>query len=127
MGAEDREFEPGVTAPAAEHSPAPSGTPASAADLYDQPPLTDVLWEEPYRFEFFAALRILARMAEDRQAASDDPRPAHSHLLFRAHQSLSFPASEIWSLSKPTCGNRLAEMTVAFLGMTGPLGALPRP
>jgi type VI secretion system protein ImpH len=42
-------------------------------------------------------------------------------------QSLSFPPSEIWELSKPKQGDRLAEMTVAFFGLTGPIGALPRP
>ena len=85
------------------------------------------MWAEPYRFEFFAALRVLARMAEERQSAGDDPRTAIDQLQFRAHQSLSFPPSEIWDIAKPSGGNRLAEMTVAFLGLTGPLGALPRP
>src|SRR5262245_15232780 len=125
MAAEDRESEPGLTGHADE--PPPDHGPPRAAETYDQPPLADVLWSEPFRFDFFAALRVLARMAEDRQSPSDDSRTALDLIRFRAHQSLSFPASEIWDIAKPASSQGLAELTVAFLGLTGPLGALPRP
>ncbi len=129
MGAEDRESEPGLASHAAEQAgPTPAAAPAGgAAQVFDEPAVADVLWSEPYRFEFFAALRILARMADDGHRPGDDPRPVLDRLQFRALQSLSFPPSEIWDIAKPTSGDRLAEITVAFLGLTGPLGALPRP
>src|SRR6266850_7915057 len=127
MGAEDRESEPGLTGPAAEEAQPASAAAPAAVTAYDEPPLADVLWSEPYRFEFFAALRVLARIAEGGQATGDDSRTALDRLRFRAHQSLSFPPSEIWDVVKQSSGERLAEMTVAFLGLTGPMGALPRP
>jgi type VI secretion system protein ImpH len=126
MGAEGRESEPGLTRPAAEQAEPASGPPHDAIEAPDQP-LVEVLWSEPYRFEFFAALRVLARMAEGEQATGEDPHASLDHIRFRSHQSLSFPASELWDVVKATDGERLAEMTVAFLGLTGPLGALPRP
>jgi type VI secretion system protein ImpH len=96
-------------------------------DAFDEPRLSDQLWSEPYRFEFFAALRILARLAEEQTTARDDPRPVLERLRFHSYQSLAFPASEILDLASDASGQWLAQMTVAFLGLTGPLGALPRP
>jgi type VI secretion system protein ImpH len=132
MGAEDREFDAGIASAAGE--PASTGPQVAAAsppeydgaEALDQP-LANVLWSEPFRFEFFAALRVLARMAQLEPRSGDDPRSAIDRVQFRALQSLSFPPSEIWDIKKLAGGERLAEMTVAFLGLTGPMGALPRP
>jgi type VI secretion system protein ImpH len=130
MGPANRQFEPGLTA----SEPPPGGEeavvaddPAAAADSFDQPRLTEVFWSEPYRFEFFAALRVLARIDETQADTRDEPRSTIDQLQFRSYQSLAFPASEIWEAEKDPGGKRLAVMTVAFLGLTGPLGALPRP
>jgi type VI secretion system protein ImpH len=115
--------------------------PPAAEPTFDEPRLTEQLWSEPYRFEFFAALRVLARIAGersspadkrsslrgDRSSASDDDRAVIDRLKLRSYQSLSFPASEIVDLRPDASGKYLAEMTVAFLVLTGPLGALPRP
>ncbi len=105
----------------------PDAAPATETQHFDDPRLTDQLWNEPYRFEFFAALRVLARLAGDQTGAPDNDQAVVDRLKFRSHQSLSFPASEIVELNRDVTGNYLAEMTVAFLGLTGPLGALPRP
>jgi type VI secretion system protein ImpH len=94
---------------------------------FDDARLVDVLSNEPFRFEFFAALRVLSRLAADKPGASDDPRPVLERIKFRSYQSLSFPASEIVDLQPDVTGAYLAEMTVAFLGLTGMMGALPRP
>jgi type VI secretion system protein ImpH len=126
MGAEDRQLEPGLTDPEPAPPPPESTPPRPAAADYEDPAVAETLYAEPYRFEFFAALRVLARLAEE-QAGGDDPRTALDRLQFRAYQSLSFPPSEIWDIAKPASGERLAEITVAFLGLTGPMGALPRP
>jgi type VI secretion system protein ImpH len=99
----------------------------SPTPVYEEPALQELLWSEPYRFEFFAVLRVLAKIADGAQSAGDEPRSMLDRVRFRSHQSLSFPASEIWDAVKPAGGDHLAELTVAFLGMTGPLGALPRP
>jgi type VI secretion system protein ImpH len=98
-----------------------------APDSFDQPTLAEQLGAEPYRFEFFAALRVLARMSADPLAATDQSFSSQAILRFRAHQSLSFPASEIVNLEPDKSNARIQEMTVAFFGLTGPIGALPRP
>lgn len=123
MAAEDGQRESGMSQ--SEETRTQATAPA-AGESFDEPRLTEVLWEEPYLFEFFAALRVLARIAEDHVGALDDHRPVLERIHFRSFQSLSFPPSEIQDL-KPDSGGWLADMTVAFLGITGPLGALPRP
>jgi type VI secretion system protein ImpH len=44
---------------------------------------------------------------------------------FRAHQSLSFPPSAIYTIEPPPKDRPTPTVTVNFLGMTGPQGALP--
>jgi type VI secretion system protein ImpH len=134
MAAADWESDAGIggeqSADRANDAAMPGSAPTAAhsltADAFDDLPLAELLWTEPFRFEFFAALRVLAKVAEERGPNADDAQSPLDRIRFRAHQSLSFPASEIWDVSRPA-GERLAEMTVAFLGLTGPMGALPRP
>jgi type VI secretion system protein ImpH len=98
------------------------------------------LRREPNRFDPFQAIRILetwlARRGKGRvhprtgAVGADDP-PDHEPVFFRAHPSLGFPASAI-EAAKPVTedsaarGDRPLEMTVNHIGLTGPLGVLPR-
>ncbi|MEX2176512.1 MAG: type VI secretion system baseplate subunit TssG [Pirellulaceae bacterium] len=110
------------------NQPPASTTQRSApGEPLEEPSLEEMLWSEPYRFEFFAALRVLARMGKSQPLADEEPDGLSARLRFRSLQSLSFPASEIWDIVKPAGDDRPVEMTVAFFGLTGPLGALPRP
>ncbi len=56
-------------------------------------------------------------------------RPGNEIVRFRSHPSLTFPPSEIVDLKAPPPGqeDRPPEMTVNFIGLTGPLGVLPHP
>lgn len=82
------------------------------------------LRKEPYAFAFFQAVRLLERLFPEREPVGRFVNPAEEIVHFGAHQSLAFPASEIQSLdAKP---GEPAGMTVNFLGLTGPLGALPQ-
>ena len=104
-------------------------------------PLSDQLIKEAYRFDFFQAVRLLERMARER--AGDDPRatrhpvgmdhpPGQEIARFRALPSLSFPAGSISEIKpnpaadEPGLVTRPPEMTVAFMGLTGPSGVLPQ-
>jgi type VI secretion system protein ImpH len=89
-----------------------------------------LLFEEPYRFSFFQAVRLLQRLREDRAPVGRDNAPAREAVRFVAHRGLSFPASEIHELRPAKEERDLAEpgtpiMTVAFMGLTGPMGVLP--
>ena len=88
--------------------------------------LADLLFEEPYRFEFFQAVRLLERISPARHPVGRYGEPATEVARFRTRVSLAFPPSQIHQLSD---GNedeaQPAQMMVAFMGLTGPAGVLP--
>ena len=87
-------------------------------------PIADLLEREPYLFEFFQAIRLMARMEPQRQMVGEFNNPAAEVVRFGANSNVSFPASAIQSLElregKPPL------MRVNFMGLNGPLGVLPR-
>jgi type VI secretion system protein ImpH len=104
---------------------------------------------EGYRFDFFQAVRLLERLFPKRQPVGQDTIPSQEVVRFHAHTSLTFPPSAIHEIvlggerssaaefplvkdKTPDQGNSLEnerssqpQMTVAFMGLTGPLGILP--
>ena len=95
----------------------------------------DTLLEHPYRFEFFQAVRLL----EQAYATAGVRSGVVGELVrFRNSLLLSFPPSEIEalttfesdanaSLANPADPrNQGYELTPTFIGLTGPVGALPR-
>jgi len=101
----------------------------SAGDAFvDQLSLADELWQEPFRFEFFAALRVLARMGGQSATTSDEPRPSieADSISSRLH-GVVVSALGVVDVKKLAGRSRAVEMTVAFLGLTGSMGAMPRP
>ncbi len=99
----------------------------SAADL------TSRLRAEPYRFRFTQAVRLLALAAREAGLELRDDLPPG--LRFTTPATLSFPPSEVMELLPRELSDADAEamaddalgMRVAFLGLTGPSGALPVP
>ena len=91
--------------------------------------MKDLLYSEPYRFSFFQAVRLLERMSPGKEGVGRSVRPGNEIVRFRSHPSLSFPPSEIVDLKAPPPGQeeRPPEMTVNFIGLTGPQGVLPHP
>jgi type VI secretion system protein ImpH len=86
----------------------------------------DLLFREPYRFEFFQAVRLLERIGPERGPVGRYGEPAGEAVRFRGRVSLGFPASQIHQLAQGAEGEgRPPEMTVAFMGMTGTAGVLP--
>lgn len=85
--------------------------------------LTDALYDRGPDFNFFQAVRLMEMLQHD----PFDPSwtPVEEVARFRAHQSLNFPASAIHSIEPPPPNRRAPIVTVNFLGMTGPNGALP--
>ena len=90
------------------------------------PPLAQQLFDEPYRFRFFQAVRLLERMYADRQPVGQDADASREVVRFRTRQTFNFPSSEIHDLTiEPDSNANQPEMMVAFMGLTGPLGVLP--
>lgn len=102
------------------------------------PTVIQELVDAPYEFDFFQAVRLLEWHARElaTKEAGRPPQPVgydgpadHEDVRFRAHQSHTFPPGEISALklTEPTDTRRsFAELTVAFLGLTGPSGVLPQ-
>ena len=84
------------------------------------------LFEEAFAFDFFQAVRLLEKLDPHRKPVGRTHPPKSEAVRFRAHMSLSFPPSSIYDLAPPTSTLALPAMTVAFLGLTGPSGAMPR-
>jgi type VI secretion system protein ImpH len=90
------------------------------------PPLEKLLFEEAFRFDPFQAVRLLELVYPERKPVGRQARPAEEVVRFRALASLSFPPSAIQDLRPPQEGDGPPHMTAAFMGLTGPLGVLPR-
>ncbi|WP_043581620.1 type VI secretion system baseplate subunit TssG, partial [Chromobacterium subtsugae] len=72
---------------------------------------------------FFQAVRLLGLAGRKRGAKRGRLPDA---LRFRTLASLSFPASELTTYRQAEAGSGgQDEMTISFLGLTGPSGALP--
>jgi len=93
------------------------------------PPLErelSALWEEPFRFEFIQAVRMLHAFAGKRAPVGHDRAPGEEIVRFAVHRDLGFPASQIHDLSPAwNASEKPPLMTVAFIGLTGPSGVLP--
>ncbi|HBY60839.1 MAG TPA: type VI secretion system baseplate subunit TssG [Solibacterales bacterium] len=89
-----------------------------------QPFLEDALRDDHWSFEFFQAVRLLARVFPSREPVGRFAPPEKEVVRFGAHNNVAFPASQIQSLQfDPDGGQPL--MRVNFFGLTGPMGVLP--
>jgi type VI secretion system protein ImpH len=91
------------------------------------PPLTQEVFDEPFRFRFFQAVRVLERIFSARHPVGQDGNVNEEVVRFRTRQTFAFPACEIHDLADSTNEDGAAppEMMVSFMGLTGPLGVLP--
>jgi type VI secretion system protein ImpH len=82
-----------------------------------------VLREDACSFEFFQAVTLLQRLSNDCQPVGRFSNPEDEAVQFLANNSLAFPASQIQQIQDPD--NVPPQMTVNFMGLTGPMGVLP--
>jgi type VI secretion system protein ImpH len=87
--------------------------------------VAEKLRREPFRFEFFQAVRLLEKLLPARTPVGKFEQPGEEVAHFGAHPSLAFPASQIQGMDWPENGP--TRMTVNFMGLTGPEGLLPNP
>ncbi len=88
------------------------------------PPVEQLLFDAGYRFDFFQAVRLLRRLYPDRPAVGHEASPASETVRFRSSAALSFAPSAIHEIQRGDGGQ--PQMTVDFIGLTGPVGILPR-
>lgn len=90
--------------------------------------LNHELFDEPYRFEFFQAVRLLEKIFPERQAVGRETLPHREVARFRSRVSLDFPASEVHEIKEiidDLTEEQKVELFVNFMGMVGPSGVLP--
>jgi type VI secretion system protein ImpH len=104
------------------------GTVVTAARIQNTGPVNvdERLFQEPYRFEFFQAVRLLERLAPQRRPVGRQASSGNEIVRFRVPATMAFPASSIHEIDTPTEQRPTAEMWVNFMGLTGPSGVLPR-
>jgi type VI secretion system protein ImpH len=89
------------------------------------PPLAHLLFEEPYLFDFFQAVRLLERISGGRGPVGHDVAPSREAVRFVAHLGLTFPPSPISSIEPGADSSAPPRMTTPFMGLIGASGALP--
>jgi type VI secretion system protein ImpH len=97
-------------------------------EIMNQKPLNQKLFEEPYRFEFFQAVRLLEKIFPELANVGHDSLPLKEVARFRSHASNTFPPSEVFEINETTddfTGEQKREVIINFMGMIGPQGALP--
>jgi type VI secretion system protein ImpH len=93
-------------------------------------PLNQELFDEPYRFEFFQAVRLLEKIHPERKAVGLEAMPQDEIVRFRSHVSFNFPASEIQKIEESIDelnDEKKLEMFINFMGMVGMSGVMPLP
>ena len=91
-------------------------------------PLNQELFDEPYKFEFFQAVRLLERIFPERSPVTRTVTPQTEVVRFRGNASLRFPPSEIFEIKEiadDSSDEKKLEMFVNFMGMLGIVGVLP--
>ena len=98
-------------------------TPSGTADpgLKDSP-VAQTLEHDPNSFEFFQAVTLLHRLGHGLPVGRF-ASPENEAVRFRVNNGLAFPSSQIQSLRWPE--DKIPEMSVNFMGLTGPMGVLP--
>ncbi len=83
-------------------------------------PLNERLSAEPWRFDFWQAVRIMRSLTEGEVCADS---PDDEAISFTARVSQAFPASDLYAVKT----EKDAELQVNFIGLAGAHGPLPAP
>lgn len=100
----------------------------SAAQRPPRYRLIERLLAEPHRYQFFQAVRVLARQVQLTEQLAGD-RIVGERIRFGSSLSLAFPPSEVEALhehAEDAAAPGRYRMVPAFMGMVGPGGAMPR-
>jgi len=83
------------------------------------------LFQDACHFDFFQAVHLLERLFPEGCPLGRDVHPSKEIVRLRVHQTVIFPASEIYDLVDSDRDVPVPTMIVNFMGLTGPLGVLP--
>jgi type VI secretion system protein ImpH len=97
------------------------GTPSWRAE----PSLEQALFNRSSEFEFFQAVRLLAKVLPKRKQVGSAAQPGDETVRFVTRISLSFPPSTVEEISRPDDTAESVRMVIAFMGLAGLQGVLP--
>jgi len=83
------------------------------------------LAKEPYRYDFFQALRRIEALHPHKPRLAQGLRPADEPVRLAQEPSLAFAPATLSSFELPNDRSAYARMEVRFFGMLGPNGPLP--
>jgi len=86
------------------------------------------LYEEPYRFEFFQAVRLLQKLLPEKQMVGGEAMPVQELVRFRSRVAMEFPSSEVHEIRESVdegSGDDRLELFQNFMAMAGVSGVLP--
>lgn len=98
---------------------------AAAADLPELGELRRLFEEEPFRVQFFQAVRTLQRIEAPRKPVGYFVTPQGEAIRFVSRTSLDFPPSEIHRIRRLENGQ--LEMMVEFMGLCAAISVMPAP
>jgi type VI secretion system protein ImpH len=87
--------------------------------------LLEDLQAEPYRYEFFQAVRLLQQFNPQHSRLGLPWSTSPEVVRLRALPAMSFPPSELVEWQKPVLDGGYSQLTVACFGLYGAGGALP--
>lgn len=94
-------------------------------------PLIERLYEEPWRFDVYQAVRILEEVHRAEgfavEPVGEGEDAAREAVRFVHDVSLAFPASALKAVDPPRRKGDPARLVQTFIGLAGALGPLPRP
>ncbi len=90
-----------------------------------KPTLLEQLLKEPYRFEFFQAVRLLQHFHPELATLGNTWSTTPEVVRLRAMPTLAFPPSEVVEYQAAGPDRRFATLTAACFGLYGAGGALP--
>jgi type VI secretion system protein ImpH len=88
--------------------------------------LSELLGREPFRFDFYQAVRLVELLRPDAIPPGHGGSNAEP-VAFQSKVGLDFPASDLYSADFPADNREPVRMTVAFMGLAGASGPLPTP
>jgi len=87
----------------------------------------DWLFAEPYRFDFFQAVKLIEMAHGFAASVGEGVEPDKEAVRFKSRVDTEFPASDIAEIIRPDRPGEPVEMIVNIMGLAGCLGPLPVP
>jgi type VI secretion system protein ImpH len=91
------------------------------------PPVAEQLFTQPFEFDYFQSIRILAVLRPESKPFGESENPKDDPVQIQSRVGYEAPSSDIYNLFPSKFYDRPPIMTVNFLGIAGVQGPLPQP